>query len=71
MGEVMKCIVELLKELAPITPLSFAQRFDPADINVGTGQRIDFDNWLRRCVEPRRHFAGLEDAYAEYVKSFG
>ena len=67
----MKSIVELVNELAPITPFSFAQRFDPTDINSGTGQRIDFDNWLRRCVEPRRQFAGLDDAYAEYVKSFG
>jgi hypothetical protein len=67
----MKCIVELLKELAPITPFSFAQRFDPTDINLGAGQRIDFDNWLRRCVEPSRRFADLDDAYAEYIKSFG
>ena len=67
----MKCIVELINELAPITPFSFEQRFDPTDVTLGTGQRIDFDNWLRRCVEPRRQFAGLEDAYAEYVKSFG
>ena len=64
----MKCILEL-NELAPITPFSFAQRFDPTDINLGTGQRIDFDNWLRRCVEPRRQFAGLEDAYAAYLRT--
>jgi hypothetical protein len=67
----MKCVLELINELAPITPFSFAQRFDPNDINLGTGQRIDFDNWLRRCVEPRRQYASLDDAYAAYVKSFG
>jgi len=67
----MKNIVELINELAPITPFSFSQRFDPADINKGTGQRIDFDNWLHRCVEPRRQFADLEEAYAAYIKSFG
>jgi hypothetical protein len=66
----MKCVLELINELAPITPFSFAQRFDPNDINLGTGQRIDFDNWLRRCVEPRRQFASLDDAYAACVKSF-
>jgi hypothetical protein len=67
----MKSIVELINELAPITPFLFAQRFDPADINMGTGQRIDFDYWLRNCMEPRRQFAGLEDAYGAYIKSFG
>ncbi len=67
----MKSIVELLNELAPITPFSFAQRFDPSDINLGTGQRRDIELWLRNCVEPRRHFASLEHAYGEYIKSFG
>ncbi|MGB8684290.1 MAG: hypothetical protein WCD12_15490 [Candidatus Binatus sp.] len=67
----MKCIVELLDELRPLTPFSFAQRFDPTDINLGTGQRPDFENWLRRCIEPRRTFSGLDTAYGEYVKSFG
>jgi hypothetical protein len=67
----MKCVLELINELAPITPFSFAQRFDPTDINLGTGQRIDFDNWLHRCVEPRRQFVSLEEAYDAYVKSFG
>ena len=67
----MKTIVELLDELCPFTPFSFAQRFDPTDINVGRGQRIDFEHWLRRCVEQSRQFAGLDAAYGEYVKSFG
>jgi hypothetical protein len=67
----MKSIVELISELAPITPFSFAQRFDPTDINLGSGQRTDFENWLRRCVAPRRQFASLDDAYEAYVNSFG
>ena len=67
----MKCIVELLDELRQITPSSFAERFDPTDINLGSGQRIDFENWLRRCVEQSRQFLGLDAAYGEYVKSFG
>ena len=67
----MKCIVELLDELRPLSPFSFAQRFDPTDINMGSGQRIDFENWLRRCVEQSRQFAGLDAAHGEYVKSFG
>jgi hypothetical protein len=67
----MKCIVELLDELRPLTPSSFAQRFDPTDINLGTGQRPDFENWLRRCAKPGRHFPTLDAAYDAYVKSFG
>jgi hypothetical protein len=67
----MKCIVKLLDDLRPLTPFAFAQRFDPTDINLGTGQRIDFENWLRRCVEQNRQFSGLDAAYGEYVKSFG
>jgi hypothetical protein len=67
----MKCIVELLDELRPLTPFSFAQRFDPTDINLGSGQRTDFENWLRRCVASSRQFACLDAAYGEYVKSFG
>lgn len=67
----MKCIVELLDELRPLTPSLFAHRFDPTDINLGTGQRPDFENWLRRCVKPVRHFPTLDAAYDAYVKSFG
>lgn len=67
----MKCIFELCKELAPITPFSFAQRFDPTDMNLGSGQRFDFEKWLWRCVAPDRQFASLEEAYEAYVKSFG
>ena len=67
----MKSIVELLDDLRPLTPIAFAQRFDPTDINLGSGQRPDFENWLRRCVEPRRQFPSLDAAYSEYVKSFG
>jgi hypothetical protein len=67
----MKSIVELMAELAPITPFLFAQRFDPTDFNLGSGQRPDFEHWLRNCVERRRRFAGLDDAYTAYIKSFG
>lgn len=67
----MKCVVELLDELRPLTAFSFAQRFDPTDMNLGSGQRIDFEHWLLRCVDADREFASLDAAYGAYVKSFG
>jgi hypothetical protein len=68
---VMKCIVELLDELIPLTPFAFAQRVEIENLNWANGQRIDFDNWLRRCNRPDQKYASLEHAYSEYLKSFG
>ena len=33
--------------------------------------KLDFDNWLRRCVEPGRQFVDLKEAWGRYEKSFG
>jgi hypothetical protein len=72
MGEqTMKCIVELLDELRPLTPFSFAERINLKELNSANGQRTDFENWLRKCVPPRRQFANLSDAYSAYIASFG
>jgi hypothetical protein len=64
-------IVGLLNELKLLTPADFAQLVRLEDLNTAYGQRIDFDNWLRRCATPGREFAGLQAAYQEYFKSFG
>jgi hypothetical protein len=67
----MKCIVELLDELRPLKPFSFAERIRLNDLNSANGQRTDFENWLRRCAPPRRMFADLDEAYGAYIASFG
>jgi hypothetical protein len=66
----MKCIVELLIELKDQSEFQFAERFNLRSLDSAHGQKLDFDNWLRRCVEPRRRFIDLDEAYSGYVKSF-
>lgn len=67
----MKCIVELINELKGIDDLSFAERFDLATSGAAYHRRLDFDNWLRRCVDPRRQFIDMREAWDQYEKSFG
>lgn len=67
----MKSIVELLHELKGMDELRLAERFQLSSLDVAHHRRLDFDNWLRRCVEPGRRFAGLEEAWDRYEKSFG
>jgi hypothetical protein len=67
----MQCIVELLNEIIPMTPSDFAQRVGLEDTTAAYYQRMDFDNWLRQCVTPTRQFTSLNEAYGEYIKSFG
>lgn len=67
----MLCIVELLNEIIPMTETDFAERVGLRDLRSAHYQRMDFDNWLRQCVTPSRQFASLNEAYGEYVKSFG
>jgi hypothetical protein len=67
---IMKCIVELLDELRPLTPYAFAQRIHLNELKSADGQRTDFEHWLRQSVPPRRQFLGLEDAYSAYIASF-
>ena len=67
----MKSIVELINEVSPLTPLAFAERVGLNDLSAAQGQRIDFDNWLRRCAAKGRQYIGIEDAYGEYIRSFG
>ncbi len=67
----MLCIVELLNEVIDMTPQDFAERVGLTSITAAHYQRMGFDNWLRQCVTPSRQFASLNDAYGEFVKSFG
>ncbi len=67
----MKSIVELLNELKQMDELTFARRFALATFESAYSRRIDFDSWLRRCVEPGRRFAGIDEAWCIYEKSFG
>ena len=49
----------------------FANAVGLDNVNTAHYQKIDFDNWLRRCVTPGRKFVGLQEAYSEHIKSFG
>jgi hypothetical protein len=71
MKPTMKTMVELLYELIPMGPFDFAERVGLADLRAAYGQRLDFENWLRRCLKPGQRFAGIEEAYGQYIKSFG
>ena len=46
----MKSIVELLHELKGMDELRLAERFQLSSLDVAHHRRLDFDNWLRRCV---------------------
>ena len=67
----MKSIVELIKEVKGMNDRRFAERFGLASLDVAYHRRIDFDNWLRRCLEPRRQFGDIKEAWGQYEKSFG
>ena len=67
----MKSIVELINELKEMDVQRFAERFELESQNTAYYRRLDFDNWLRRCVEPRKQFVDLRDAWGQYEKSFG
>ena len=67
----MKCIVELINELKGMDELEVAERFHLLCVDVAYYRRIDFDNWLRRCLQPGRRFASLDEAWSLYDKSFG
>jgi len=67
----MKSIVELINELKGMDDLGFAERFALTSLDVAYSVKLDFDNWLRRCVEPSRRFANLDEAWGVYDKSFG
>jgi hypothetical protein len=67
----MKSIVELINELKEMDDQRFAERFDLASLDTAYYRRFDFDNWLRRCVEPGRQFVDITEAWHFYEKSFG
>jgi hypothetical protein len=67
----MKSIVELINEMKGMDDLGFAQQFDLASLDVAYHRRIDFENWLRRCIEPGRQFVDIKEAWGQYEKSFG
>ena len=67
----MKSIVELINDLKGMDDLGFAEQFELPSPNVAYSRRLDFDNWLRRCVEPRRKFLDIQEAWGQYEKSFG
>jgi hypothetical protein len=67
----MKSIVELINELKGMDDQLFAERFRIESFEVARNVRHDFDNWLRRCVEPRRQFVDICEAWGQYEKSFG
>jgi hypothetical protein len=67
----MKSIVELINELKGMDDLGFAERFGLMSLDVAYSEKLDFDNWLRRCVEPSRRFVDMGEAWERYEKSFG
>jgi hypothetical protein len=66
----MKSIVELINELKAMDDLRFAERFELGSLDLAYHRRIDFDNWLRRCVEPRRQLVDIGEAWGQYEKSY-
>jgi hypothetical protein len=69
--ESVKSIVELINELKGMDEMKIAERFHPPCSDVARNQKLDFDNWLRRCVPLDRKFANLDEAWSLYGKSFG
>jgi hypothetical protein len=67
----VKSIVELINELKGMDEMMLAERFHLQGPNIAYCRRLDFDNWLRRCLQPGRRFASLEEAWTLYDKSFG
>jgi len=67
----MKSIVELINELKGMDDLRFAERSELGSLDAAYYRRLDFDNWLRRCVEPGRQFVDIDEAWGQYEKSFG
>jgi hypothetical protein len=67
----MHCVLDLLHKIMDMSPRDFAERFGLDGPTAGHYQRMGLDNWLRNCLTPGRKFTSLEEAYGEYVKSFG
>jgi hypothetical protein len=67
----MKSIGQLVNEVKGIDDLGFAKRFELGSVDTAYFRRLDFDNWLRRCVEPGRQFVDIKEAWGQYEKSFG
>jgi hypothetical protein len=67
----MKSIVELINELKGMDDLGFAERFELTSLDAAYSVKLDFDNWLRRCLQPSRRFSSLDEAWSLYDKSFG
>jgi hypothetical protein len=67
----MKSIVELINELKAMDDVRFAERFQLRSLDTAYHRRLDFDNWLRRCLEPRKQFVDIEEAWGQYEMSFG
>jgi hypothetical protein len=67
----VKSIVELIIELADVNDARMVERFKLTVLASPSAVRIDFDNWLRRCCDPRRQFTSLDDAWRAYDASFG
>jgi hypothetical protein len=67
----MKSIVELINELKAMDDLRFAEQFELRSLDTAYYRRLDFDNWLRRCVEARLQFIDIYEAWGQYEKSFG
>jgi hypothetical protein len=67
----MKCLVELINELKGMDEPEIARRFRLPNTEVTYYRRLDFDNWMRRCLRPGQQFASLDEAWAAYERSFG
>ncbi len=67
----MKSIVELIDELKRLDDIGFVGRFELVSLDQAHSRKLDFDNWLRRCVPPRQQFADIKEAWSRYEKSFG
>lgn len=70
-GPRLLCVLDLIQKIMDMSPRDFAEHFGLESANAGYYRRMDFDNWLRNCITPGRNFTSIEEAHAEYVKSFG
>jgi hypothetical protein len=66
----MKSIVELINELKQINDLKLAECFD-LSLDIAYYRRLDFDNWLRRCIDPVKQFTSIDEAWVQNEASFG
>ena len=65
------CVLDLIHQIIDMSPRDFAERFGLNSVTAAHHQRMDFDHWLRNCLTPGRKFVSLDEARAEYIKSFG